>query len=1142
MADSLRDRIREALSKPLDPDGFEACAVELLRPRYASLDWVRGPNDAGQDGLGETHKGTQFLFVVTTARDFTRNLRRSIRSYQDADGERIAVVLATSRPVSGRKRLNLRVQIENEFDVELLDVHDRETFVGLLAEDPPWRLKLLRLSRGPAGALTREFQRDHADLPLDPVGRDAEFEVLDRATGDLIVFGEPGAGKSFLLEQLCQDHGWGWLVREHNQSMPELADEIMEKRPKRIIVDDAQFSDQLVPHLIQLRREIERPFDIVACCWESETERVASLLPTARLVEVPLMERTEIRDVLREMGVNGPLRLVAEIIGQARGRVGLAVTLARATLDSNGWEVVTGRVLTKQALAFNQRLFSDEFLYELGVIALLDEQGLSQVQIGEALGRDHVTIAGAIRRVASSGTIDNHPHDRDALRVQPRSLRFGLVREAFFGGPGSLDLERVLERLESPKATAIPLIVVAATEHAPDRGLVTGLIDWNDAEAPAAFAQLGLQEFAQAAASAPQHLGGIARSAIDAHGLSGRLLRVLLKAAESTPPRQYAEHDHPLAIIRSRLTTRSTTVAERLAVAEAANRWAAQGGSPEVSGEAAAMSLTPAVDEGELEPVERDRILIHRGVQPVGLLRELDPIWDQLLNLLRNNPGVPPRVAFAALHPWVRPEATADEEEIDAETRAVLRQAARRVIPELATIFSTRPIAMRRLSRMARHVGLEVAAPPDPFTQALYGYRDPRDDNRFDEFDEPEGGAKDAVRLIAERRAHREPSQLAAEISNVEEEAAAVGVRPPPLLRTYVAEVAARLQSPISFAHSLADQGSRPPLVVAATSAVEAGPSEEFRALVERLCSVDDYRRIGTRLGLQEGGPADVRALTIDGLRPEQAGDVAFCFRRGLIDAEELRAIVEEPESRLGQNVALRTLHRASGGDGNPLTLSGSLYAACHKRVASYRPGQADDIEENWMLAEQLRRDPELCVEWIEGWLENTLQHDYDRFPSEVAEVAADLPPRARRRLLDAVPAQLWSIRVGRLVRGLVEGDDDLMAYFFGRDELAHLREVMFKGDLDESWLRRAQLASEAGCPALDIAEWTLWGGSGWTGAESAECQRRIGLLDGLRDRALSEARTVALDAITASIAAFERRKSDALRRERRARVFGREW
>lgn len=165
MADSLRFRIRAALGKPLDPDGFEACAVELLRPRYASLDWVPGPNDAGQDGLGDTHGGTQFQFVVTTAQDFTRNLRSSIRSYQGADGERNAVVLATSRPVSGRERLNLRSQIKKEFGVELLDVHDRETFVGLLAEDPPWRIKLLHLSRGPAGTLTREFQREHADLP-----------------------------------------------------------------------------------------------------------------------------------------------------------------------------------------------------------------------------------------------------------------------------------------------------------------------------------------------------------------------------------------------------------------------------------------------------------------------------------------------------------------------------------------------------------------------------------------------------------------------------------------------------------------------------------------------------------------------------------------------------------------------------------------------------------------------------------------------------------------------------------------------------------------------------------------------------------------------------------------------------------------
>lgn len=1142
MAGSLRDRIRDALDKPLDTDLFEACATELLRPMYASLTWVSGPNDAGQDGLGETYQGTQFLFVATTQADFARNLRGSIKSYLHAGGERRAVVLATNRVVFGRRRLELPAQIKEEFGVELLDIHEREAFVELLAGDPLWRVKLLDLARGPAGALTREFQRAHADLPLGLVARDAELEALGSADGDLVVFGAPGAGKSFLLERLCHDRDWGWLVRDHNQSMPELADEIIEKRPNRIIVDDAQFADRLLPHLIQLRREIERPFDIVACCWESETDRVVNLLPAARSVEVPLMERTMIRAILGEMGVDGPPRLVAEIIDQARGRVGLAVTLARATQESNGWDVVTGRVLTKQALAFNQRLFSDEFLFELGVIALSDEHGLSQEQIGKALGRDQVAVADAIRRVASSGTIESHPHDRDALRVQPRSLRFGLVREAFFRGPGSLDLERVLERLENPAAAAIPLIVVAATEPTLDRRLITRLIDWDDAEAAAVFAELGLDQFELAAAKAPQHLAGIARSAIRAHGLSERLLKVLFDAAEATQSWQNADHEQPLAIIRSRLTPRSARVSERLVVAEAANRWAAQGGDPEIAAEAAALSVTPAVDEGELEAVERDRILMYRGIQPAGLLRELEPVWDQLLNLLRDNPGVPPRVAFAALHPWVHPDSMADEEQIASETRAVLRRAARRVIPELASIFRARPIAMRRLLRIARQVDLEVTATSDTFTHALYGSREPQDDGRFDEFDEPEEGAKDAVRLIAERRVPGEPSDLAAEISRVEAEAAAVGVGLPPLLKTYVAEVAARLQSPIRFAHALAALGSRPSLVEAAIAAVEAIPSDEFRALVERLCSVDDYRGIGTRLGLQADAPGDVRAVAIGGLRPEQTDDVAFYFRRGLIDADELQAIVEHPGSRLGQDVALRTLHLASAGDGRQLTLTDSLFAVCRKRVARYRLGHSSDSDQSWILAQALRRDTELCVDWLEYWLQNAVQHEYAWLPNDMEEVAADLPNQEKMRLIDAVPSRISSTRVGRLVRSLVDGDDDLIAYFFSREDLAHLREAMIEGDLDKAWLRRAELACEAGCSPDQVAQWTISGGFGWVGEESAEWQRRIEILEALRDLALSEARTVALDAMSACIAAFEGLKSDALRRERRERIFGRDW
>ena len=50
----MYEAIASAIEKPLKGDGFERCAVELLREAYyPNLRPVEGGNDAGSDGVGE---------------------------------------------------------------------------------------------------------------------------------------------------------------------------------------------------------------------------------------------------------------------------------------------------------------------------------------------------------------------------------------------------------------------------------------------------------------------------------------------------------------------------------------------------------------------------------------------------------------------------------------------------------------------------------------------------------------------------------------------------------------------------------------------------------------------------------------------------------------------------------------------------------------------------------------------------------------------------------------------------------------------------------------------------------------------------------------------------------------------------------
>ena len=132
MPDTLDRAIRDAIERPLDGTTFERCAVDLLREVYPSLYPVEGGNDAGMDGVGELPDGTPFFLVATVQDDAHGNLDRNVKSHIDAGGERRAVVFATSRPISGRRRIKLGNHLRDRFSVWLVEVHDRADFVGRL--------------------------------------------------------------------------------------------------------------------------------------------------------------------------------------------------------------------------------------------------------------------------------------------------------------------------------------------------------------------------------------------------------------------------------------------------------------------------------------------------------------------------------------------------------------------------------------------------------------------------------------------------------------------------------------------------------------------------------------------------------------------------------------------------------------------------------------------------------------------------------------------------------------------------------------------------------------------------------------------------------------------------------------------------
>ena len=118
------------------------------------------------------------------------------------------------------------------------------------------------------GASFSEFPKsERLVLNNTLIGRDAEMNWLLSTSGDRLIVGQPGCGKTFLLMKYASD-GKRYFVVDTNRE--QIASDIRVYQPVTLIVDDAWAQLSLISKLRQLRHELGVKFDILASCWHIE--------------------------------------------------------------------------------------------------------------------------------------------------------------------------------------------------------------------------------------------------------------------------------------------------------------------------------------------------------------------------------------------------------------------------------------------------------------------------------------------------------------------------------------------------------------------------------------------------------------------------------------------------------------------------------------------------------------------------------------------------------------------------------------------------------------------------------------------------------------------------------------------------------
>ena len=1075
-------QIKDGLSQPLDPDLFERCAADLLRAYHPSLVPVCGGNDSGFDGAVADNEGEPFPLIATTAKDAIGNLTRNWRRYEERGGLRKRAVFATSRALTPRRRENLFRRAQ-ELGFMLVQVYDQEALSNLLYHAPHTCKELLGLSGSPS-ALSHIPKTARLPMPgQQHIGRDNEFEWLLNAEGDRLIVGQPGSGKTCILYQLAAQDSGLFAVSEN---MTAIANAIRKDQPPAVFVDDAGGQLELLADLVHWRRTADADFSIVAACWPGDKDEVSRELDLcqADTCLLPRLTRDQIVEVVKQAGMEQPNDLVRYIVDQAVGLPGLATTLARLYLDGAVDKVVSGDILKQDLLRFIKAEPNANAKDILAGFSVGGEAGIVMSAVAEALDLRLLEVRNILTRLATAGVIADNPHrrsyhsssDERTIAVQPASLRYALVWDAFFSGPAPLPkrvLDELIQRAPAPGDVAETMMEASVYVGEVPEALLQELVERaGDADTYNWYVAIGRSQARWVLEQRPDLLLIVGEYALESAPTD--VIPPLLTAAV-TAPRLLNEGDsEPIRLINTWTLSGKPGTGEALyrrrIVLEAAIGWLRKGGDIDVAVSASCIAVSPAYETATTDPGAGSTLTVTSGLLTPYEIRQLKSLWDELLKTIAGRDDFHWDPIFRALHGWAYPSSLMPSWNagIHAETRQAAAEVAVAVVEALATMVHGRSAALQRLKDYIEVTGARVELQldevmalfcPDPDKSDWRASARRRDRNLFE---------------LASKWHTRQPEKVVADVTSIEKQAAQAGIQVHHWMIIFHEKLSQLVENPVAWSRALIYKNASadyvaPFLGLAVASKVTGWPEVAFACLEKPA-----LQRLAVRIALEEPELEPElfsRALALVARFPN---DVEVLCRRGKVPVDILRLLLEHAN----RDVAIG----AAKGEwnSNPCDrVRESVKMAWRRAVVQHGTNE-------YFLEQAFKDDPDLAESWLLARMQDDSGSYYSLDPRNAdgtLSVAMRVQNASSRALLLSRLAEHTTRQERYRLRyrewtTLIVGDSPALQRQLLEDarlkdyHLAPLRRHALEENhlvLDSCWMRFALLAFETGHTAKQI-------------------------------------------------------------------------
>ena len=1050
--DAFYQQIIDRLKKPLDRDSFEECCADILRADFPTLVPIRGGSDAGMDGAIADGKGLPYPLICTTSDDVIGNLAKSITSYLKDGGTHRKVVLATSQELTSKKRRNLEARAK-DLGFTLVQIYSQGAIADRLYYNQHWCKELLGLTGEPSPlsvvpCITRPL------LGNTLIGRESDIKWVEETKGYRLLVGQPGSGKTFLLHIFAKRGGGLFVIK---RDCSAIAPAIRTQHPKALIVDDAHIDYKFLTELRQLREDIGASFEIIATCWPNAQQRITDSLnlPASHIHTLDLLTRDEIVEVVKSAGIQRPLELIREIVNQAQGRPGLAVTLVYLCLNGDIRKVALGDALSGSILSTFEPLVGKKASAILAAFAIGGDSGMPIKTVANSLRQPEIDIHNIVTELAAGGVITEIRHT-NTLSVNPAALRFALVRDIFFKGPASIDPMTLIERAQDLAQVASTLIGAKFRgAHVPPELLLSILEKSHSEDAWNHYAWLGKDEANTVLERHPELLIKVSHAAL--HKTPESAIPLLLNKAVGDERQLNSATDHPLRLlsdwIKDSYPGSGEVIKRRKTLLGVIKDIISKGADPKTCLKALSLVFSLKHEHHTSDPglgrtitfthwpVTRDEVKNIGKFWPDALLiikKIKNPDWLLVLDIIGE-------IAFPGISNTYE------------GFRQVRREIVAQMLKDLLSMPKVGPGLSHRIKGIARQLEINLKIALDKEFEILFPFEE------LDNWQAAQERHRKAVANLAKKWARLSIKQFVRKIDLFETEAKVVGIYYPRWMPTLCWEIAQRVKKRLPWVNAMINGGVAGELIEPFLRNAALNEESGWEKATFECLGNKNLRWVAIRILLMlQSAPLYLVKKALQNIEGFAQTIEMLCYSKE-IPEKTLALLLRHPDPLIAGNAAIGEWQGEPKGK-----VRNSLKEEWERAILRI------DYDDYW-LGEILKNDPALSFKWLKAHIAKEMHYEMLRV---YKSAIAPLDKNKRQELLRIVPNEMWR---GEIVDFIIEDFFELYQTFLedkSKKDLHLLPLHGFKGDTigeetweEESWITKAKLALDVGYTPENIED-----------------------------------------------------------------------